>query len=56
MAACLPATLAAPAATLQLSVLRLFEAILSDLVIKRNPDYAELIAFAKGTVRNMFAR
>ncbi len=42
--------------SLQLSVLRLFEAILSDLAIMRNPDFAELITFARGTVRSMFAR
>lgn len=41
---------------LQLSVLRLFETILSDPVIKRSPDHQELLAFAKRTVRNMFER
>ncbi|PSC68202.1 calcium-translocating P-type PMCA-type [Micractinium conductrix] len=40
----------------QLSVLRLFETILSDPVIKRSPDHQELLAFAKRTVRNMFER
>ncbi|KAL4855933.1 Protein timeless [Chlorella vulgaris] len=40
----------------QLSVLRLFESMLSDLSIKLNPDFAELLAFAKGTVRSLFAR
>ena len=41
---------------LQLSVLRLFEAVLSDVSIRRSPDFQDLISFAKHTVRNMFAR
>jgi hypothetical protein len=41
---------------LQLSVLRLFETVLSDVAIRRNPDHADLLALAKDTTRHMFAR
>lgn len=41
---------------LQLSVLRLFETVLSDVAIRRNPDHADLLALAKDTTRRMFAR
>ncbi|KAL4422339.1 hypothetical protein ABPG75_008536 [Micractinium tetrahymenae] len=40
----------------QISILRLFEAVLSDVSIKRSAAHADLLAFAKSTVRNMFAR
>lgn len=41
---------------MQLSVLRLFETVLSDTAIKRHPEFQDLLGFAKGVVRNMFAR
>jgi len=50
---CLPGPARPPP---QISILRLFEAMLSDLAIKRNPQFAELLDFAKHTTRNMFAR
>lgn len=40
----------------QLSVLRLFEAVLSDAAIKRDPAHADLVALAKGVTRRMFER
>lgn len=37
-------------------MLRLFEAILSDAAIRRDPEHQALISLAKATTRNMFAR
>jgi hypothetical protein len=45
-----------PWRALQLSVLRLFETVLSDVAIRRNPEHADLLALAKDTTRHMFAR
>lgn len=50
-----PTSLRLPA-PLQLSVLRLFESILSDPSIQRAPQHADLLSLAKTTTRNMFAR
>jgi hypothetical protein len=40
----------------QLSILRLFEAVLSDVAIRRSPPHADLLAFATRLVRSLFAR
>eukprot|EP00887_Chlorella_sp_A99_P001979 scaffold18.g1979.t1 len=40
----------------QLSVLRLFHAIMSDPTVRKDPQHADLLALATRTTRNMFAR
>jgi hypothetical protein len=45
-----------PLPPLQLSVLRLFEAMLSDVSIRRSAEHQPLLAFARGIVRNLFSR